>query len=95
MNKDVLIGFMFDQLENEGAFRVNSSKEYVKCSKYQQKMGEIFYDFIRAKIQPKELSDEVKHLAEEFIDACHSTYYSEFKIYYHRGFLDGIKFASK
>ena len=95
MKKEKLIAFMFDQLENEGAFSRNKSKEFVHYSKKQQKRGLQFYDFIRKNIYPKELSEQVKQLAEEYVNSCQDTFYCEFKVYYHQGFLDGINFASK
>ncbi len=95
MKKEKLIAFMFDQLENEGAFKLKKSKEYIQYSKEQQKRGIEFYDFIKDNIFPEELSEKARKLAEEYVNSCQDTFYCEFKVYYHQGFLDGINFASK
>lgn len=95
MNKESIISRIFDELENEGVISHKKNSEYIKCSKLQQQRGVEFYDFIESNIAPTQTKDKLKQLANDYIDSCHDTYYSEFKTYYHQGFLDGINFASK
>lgn len=95
MNKNRVLNMLFDELENEGVLIHKKNKEYIKSSKYQQKKGTELFDYINNTISCKPIKDNLRKKIENYIDACHDTYYAEQKTYYHRGFLDGIIFSHK
>ena len=93
MKKERLINIMFDELENNGKINHNKNKEYIKYSKYQQKIGEDLYNFIDKNIVSNTFKAELRKQIDLYIDSCLDTCYSEFKTYYRYGFIDGVDFA--
>lgn len=93
MKNEKIIDFMLDELENSGRIAHSKNKEYVRCSRNQQKQGELLYDFIEKNIKPENVKNNLRSLLENYIDSTHSTYYCEYKTFYRFGFMDGIDFA--
>ena len=95
MNKNKIIDFMFDELENNGFIRFNKDSQYHKYLKVEQKNSEVLNDFIKDNIDSKEIRDALIHHIEVYVDSVRDTSYREKKLFYYKGIKDGIEFITK
>lgn len=95
MNKNRIIDFMFDELENNGFIRFNKDSEYHKYLKIEQKNSEILIDFIKDNIDSEKIRDALVHHIEKHVDSVRDTSYRAKRLYYYRGIKDGIEFIAK
>ena len=95
MNKNKIIDFMFDELENNGFIRFNKDSQYHKYLKIEQKNSEVLNDFIKDNIDSKEIRNALVHYTEKYVDSVRDTSYRAKKLFYYKGIKDGIEFITK
>lgn len=95
MNRNRIIDFMFDELENTGAIRFNCDFEYRKYLKCEQKRGNELFDFIKDNIDSSDIRNALSHYIDEYVDSVRDTSYRAKRLYYYQGIKDGIEFLTK
>ena len=82
MNKNKIINFMFDELENSGFIRFNKDNDYHQYLKIEQKKSEELFDYIEANIDSPKIRNSLVPLIENYIDSCRDTSYYTKILYY-------------
>lgn len=95
MDKNKIINFMFDELENSGFIKFNKDKDYHHYLKIEQEKSEELFDYIKANIDSTKIKDSLVPLIENYVDSCRDTSYHAKRLYYYQGFKDGIAFIAK
>lgn len=94
MDKKILINYMFDELENSEAMKLKEDSDYLENLRTEDQIGQKISDFLKKRIHSKKTRNMLMKLIEDYSNSCRDTTYTANKIYYHRGFIDGIVFSN-
>lgn len=95
MDKNVIIDFMFDELENTEVINLKRNNDYLNNLRIENEKSIKVFNTLKKYVHSKEVRNSLKKLIEDYIDSCRDTTYTANKVYYYHGFIDGIKFSNK
>jgi len=95
MNRNAIIDFMFDELENDEAIKLKEDNNYLENLRMENQMCDRISKYLKKKVHSKKTKETIMKLVDEYADSCRDTTYTANKIYYYQGFIDGIVFSNK
>jgi len=95
MNRNAVINYMFDELENSEAIKLKDKSDYLENLRTENQMSEKITKYLKTLSLSKKKRHKIMLLVDDYSNSCRDTTYTANKIYYYHGFIDGIVFSNK
>ena len=79
MDRNAIIDFMFDELENTEVIDLKRNTEYLNNLKIEDEKAIKVFNCLKKHIYSKDVRNNLKMLIEDYIDSCRDTTYIEIK----------------